>query len=152
MYNLLVILLRSSLKEIYPHNISFNKLFQWVFIGQSISQTHFIPRRGFKPPNLLRQQWTTNATLLFSKIGSLVRIKLFQWVFIGQSISWTFFFVRPTHACMYLHNLSALAGYDTRSIFMRSLTGLTYVFSFSLTSCFTKAKELSLPNYLPISG
>ena len=47
---------------------------------------------------------------------------------------------------------SALAGYDTRSIFKRSLTGLNSEFSFSCTSCLTKAEEHSLPNYLPIAG
>ena len=47
---------------------------------------------------------------------------------------------------------SSRAGYDTRSIFKRSLTGLNLEFSFSLTSCFTKAEEPSLPNYLPIAG
>ena len=49
-------------------------------------------------------------------------------------------------------NPSARAGYDTRSIFKRSLTGLNSEFSFSLTSCLTKAEELSLPYYLPIAG
>ena len=49
-------------------------------------------------------------------------------------------------------NPSALVGYDTRSIFKRSLTGLNLEFSFSLTSCLTKAEEHSLPNYLPIAG
>ena len=43
------------------------------------------------------------------------------------------------------------AGYDTRSIFKRSLTGLNSEFSFSLTSCLTKA-DPSLPYYLPIAG
>ena len=49
-------------------------------------------------------------------------------------------------------NPSARAGYDTRSIFKRSLTGLKSEFSFSYTSCLTKAEEPSLPNYLPIAG
>ena len=49
-------------------------------------------------------------------------------------------------------NPSARARYDTRSIFKRSLTGLNSEFSFSHTSCLTKAKELSLPYYLPIAG
>ena len=44
------------------------------------------------------------------------------------------------------------AGYDTRSIFKRSLTGLNSDFSFSWTSCLTKAEERSLPYYLPIAG
>ena len=33
----------------------------------------------------------------------------------------------------------------------RSLTGLNSEFSFSLTSCLTKAEEPSLPYYLPIA-
>ena len=49
-------------------------------------------------------------------------------------------------------NPSAQAGYDTRSIFKRSLTGLNSEFSFSQTSCLTKAEEPSLSYYLPIAG
>ena len=46
----------------------------------------------------------------------------------------------------------AQAGYDTRAIFKCSLTGMNSEFTFSLTSCLTKAEELSLPYYLPIAG
>ena len=49
-------------------------------------------------------------------------------------------------------NPSARVGYDTRSIFKRSLTGLNSEFSFSQTSCLTKAEEPSLSYYLPIAG
>ena len=49
-------------------------------------------------------------------------------------------------------NPSARVGYDTRSIFKRSLTGLHSEFSFSETSCLAKAEEPSLPYYLPIAG
>ena len=52
----------------------------------------------------------------------------------------------------YLPNPSAWAGYDTRSLFKLSLTGLNSEFSFSKTSCLTKAEETSLPYYLPIVG
>ena len=52
----------------------------------------------------------------------------------------------------YLPNPSARAGYDTRSVFKRSLTGLNSEFFFSYTSCLTKAEEPSLPYYLPIAG
>ena len=48
-------------------------------------------------------------------------------------------------------NPSTRAGYDIRSIFKRSLTGFNSEFSFSYTSCLTKAEELSLPYYLPIA-
>ena len=49
-------------------------------------------------------------------------------------------------------NPSARAGYDTRSIFKRSLTGLNSEFSFSKTSSLTKTEEPSLSYYLPIAG
>ena len=49
-------------------------------------------------------------------------------------------------------NPSAPAGYDTRSIFKRSLTGVSSEFSFSWTSCLTKAEEPSLSYYIPIAG
>ena len=51
-----------------------------------------------------------------------------------------------------INNLPTRAGYDTRSIFKRSLTGLSSEFSFSLTSCLTKTEEPSLPYYLPKVG
>ena len=49
-------------------------------------------------------------------------------------------------------NPSARTGYDTRSIFKWSLTSVNSEFSFSKTSCLTKAEEPSLPYYLPIAG
>ena len=49
-------------------------------------------------------------------------------------------------------NPSTQAGYDTRSIFKRSLTGWNSEFSFSYTSCPTKAEEFSLPYNLPVAG
>ena len=52
----------------------------------------------------------------------------------------------------YLPNPSVRARYDTRSIFKRSLAGLNSEFSFSETSCLTKAEEPSLSYYLPIDG
>ena len=52
----------------------------------------------------------------------------------------------------YLPNPSARTGYDTGSVFKQSLTGLNSEFSFSLTSCLTKAEEPSLSYYLPIAG
>ena len=52
----------------------------------------------------------------------------------------------------YLPNPSARAGYDTRSIFKRSLIGLNSKFSFSLTSCLTKAEVPSLSYNLRIAG
>ena len=49
-------------------------------------------------------------------------------------------------------NPSARAGYDTKSIFKRSLTGLNSEFSFSETSCLAEAEEPSLPCYVSIAG
>ena len=45
----------------------------------------------------------------------------------------------------YLPNPSARAGYDTRSIFKRSLTGLNSEFSFSETCCLAEAEETVCP-------
>ena len=53
--------------------------------------------------------------LLFSKY-----VKLFYILYISQTIY-----------LLYLPNPSARAGYDTKSIFKRSLTGLNSEFSFS---------------------
>ena len=47
---------------------------------------------------------------------------------------------------------STRVGYDTGSIFKRSLTGFNSEFSFSGTCCLTKAEEPSVPYYLPIAG
>ena len=52
----------------------------------------------------------------------------------------------------YLANPSARAGYDTRSVLKWSLKGFNSEFSFSLTSCLTKAEEPSLPYYLLTAG
>ena len=49
-------------------------------------------------------------------------------------------------------NPFARAGYNTRSIFKQSLTGLNPEFPFSKTSCRTKAEDSSVPDYLPIAG
>ena len=59
---------------------------------------------------------------------------------------------RPVLRYTLLTNPSARAGYDTRSIFKRSLTGLNSEFSFSYSSRLIKAEEPSLPYYLPIAG
>ena len=47
---------------------------------------------------------------------------------------------------------SARIGYDTRSIFKRSFTGLNSEFSFSWTSSLIKAEEPRLPYYFPMAG
>ena len=78
----------------------------------------------------------------------------------GKSLSWKFgetltAFSRKTMICgvvILFTNPSDRAGYDTRSIFKRSLTGLNSEFSFSYTCCLTKAEEPSLSYYLPIAG
>ena len=65
----------------------------------------------------------------------------------------------PPHLCVYMlilfTNPSARAGYDTRSIFKQSLTGLNSEFSFSFefrVFSLTKAEEPGLSYYLPIAG
>ena len=99
------------------------------------------------------QMWISNSIccIIFSKIYFLsislgdwpindwgmpcvdVKFKYSLYSFIGLSIIFT--------------NPSAWAGYDTRSIFKWSLTGLNSEFSFSETSRLTKAEEPSLPYY-----
>ena len=53
---------------------------------------------------------------------------------------------------IHITNHSVRAGYETRYIFKLSLTGLNTEFSFSLSSCLTRAEEPSLPYYLRITG
>ena len=67
-----------------------------------------------------------------------------------RSYASSVYFIVPL--CIISTNPSARAGYDTRSIFKWSLTGLNSEFSFSKTSCLMKVEELCLPYYLPISG
>ena len=81
------------------------------------------------------------------------------YLFNGTSFSYGLFNIEIWFICKCLiviiilfTNPSARAGYDTRSIFKRSLTGLSSEFSFSETSCLIKAGEISLPYYLPIAG
>ena len=56
------------------------------------------------------------------------------------------------NACSIYENYIYLPNPSARSIFKRSLTGLNSEFSFSYTSCLTKAEELSPSYYLPIAG
>ena len=66
--------------------------------------------------------------------------------------NWIFLHLRFLLNHIIFTNPSARAGYDTRSIFKRSLTGLNSEFSFSETSCLTKAEDPCLSYYLPIAG
>ena len=82
-------------------------------------------------------------------------LKYFYWKRINVNIQfWTILQLNANFQnCLIIFtNPSARAGYDTRSIFKQSLTGLNSEFSFSLTNCLTKAEEPSLPYYLPIAG
>ena len=67
-------------------------------------------------------------------------------------ITFLFLRLRVSKIWSYLPNPSAREVYDTRSIIKRSLTDMNSEFSFSLTSCLTKAEEPSLSYYLPIAG
>ena len=84
---------------------------------------------------------------LMSKPNATFVLFFFQMSLTNQMLYWF-----GQVLISYLPNPSARAGYDTRSIFKRSLTGLSSEFSFSLTSCLTKAEEPSLSYYLPITG
>ena len=82
----------------------------------------------------------------------------YPWADIILSISsdtqhlWTWWHFGEHTGLIIFTNPSARAGYDTRSIFKWTLTGLNSEFSFSLTSCRTKVEKPSLPYYLPIAG
>ena len=88
--------------------------------------------------------------LVFFRTDGKVPIPKFK-IHAKQKQTWIFF--RPwcvctcVCVCVYIFtNPSTWVGYDTRSIFKRSLTGFNSEFSFS------KAEEPSLPYYLPIAG
>ena len=76
---------------------------------------------------------------------SLTEVKIQREISLGDVLSPLLFVILFT-------NPFARAGYDTTSIFKRSLTGLNSEFSFSLTSCLTMAEEPTLSYYLPIAG
>ena len=86
--------------------------------------------------------WALLACLFFCLLSFLMTQLLALWY---NSIT-------ILHSISIFTNPSAQAGYDTRSIFKWSLTGLNSEFSFSWTSCLIKAEELSLSYYLPIAG
>ena len=93
---------------------------------------------------------TSQTILIFLKHPGHHKRYRFYWntLFISNDINFT---ETPcTSQTILFTNPSARAGYDTRSIFKRSLTGLNSEFSF-YTSCLTKAEELSLSYYLPIA-
>ena len=62
-----------------------------------------------------------------------------DWIYI-----YIYIYIYQPHIYIYIFTNP---GYDTRSIFERSLTGLNSEFSFSLTSCLTKAEEPGLRYY-----
>ena len=104
--------------------------------------------------------WKSLFFLRNPKSLTCIRSKYFfqVWVIWFNSIS-TLNKLSTTKSCLYMickrilfTNSSTRAGYDTRSIFKRSLTGLNSEFSFYYTSCLTKAEEPSLSYYLPITG
>ena len=73
------------------------------------------------------------------------------FIFLLRHLWWKAITLAPLKR-YYLPNPFARAGYDTRSVFKRSLTGLNSEISFSKTRSLTKAEEPSLPYYIPIAG
>ena len=100
------------------------------------------PQTGCNTRSIFKQSASDlNSDFPFSQTGCLTKAKesnLPNYLPIARKVLFT--------------NPSAQAGYDTRSIFKRSLTGLNSEFSFSQTSCLTKAEEPSPSYYLPIAG
>ena len=95
----------------------------------------------FKSLNYMNHYYfISNSILIFN-------FKILNFSFLSCCTKWSF----PKKLQLYsiFTNPSTQAGYDTRSILKQSITGLSSEFSFSLTSCLTKAEELSLPNYFP---
>ena len=76
----------------------------------------------------------------------------YNFLILCQHFSVHVLYTKRDFCLSYLPNPSTRAGYDTRSIFKRSLTGFNSEFSISQTSCFTKAEESNLSYYLPIAG
>ena len=71
--------------------------------------------------------------------------------FSDSVVSWVLLTAIPG-ICPYLPTPPLGQDVTQGSIFKRSLTGLNSEFSFSYTSCLTKAEEPSLPYLLPIAG
>ena len=70
-----------------------------------------------------------------------------------QVMDWVRWEHKFIHTYVYVFtNPSSWEGCDTGSIFQGSLTCLNSEISFSKTGCLTKAKEPSLPYYLPLAG
>ena len=130
-----------------------------------------IKRRNQTKPNQTKSDLSTSIlTLCYTLPVSEVLVKFILLLFLNDVISlndsiiqieiiinrkYTFFFSKRIYYVLKITiftNPSARAGYDTSSIFKRSLTDLNSEFSFSKTSCLTKAEEPSLSNYLPIAG
>ena len=104
--------------------------------------------------------WNRQMPLLLvrvNRVAMLVGFKCFCWCVAYLTFDKLRKFVdfKKGYICVvrsYLPNPSARGGYDTRSIFKWSLTGLNSEFSFSYNSCLIKAEEPSLSYYLPIAG
>ena len=87
------------------------------------------------------------------KFGWLLYLSFLDYLMF-KSLFFFFFFLQAIlrFSVTILSNPSARAGYDTKSISKRSLTGLNSEISFSKTSRHSKAEEISLSYYLPITG
>ena len=68
----------------------------------------------------------------------------------GKRDEFMFFSRLNNSVCIHL-TPQLQTGYNTRSIFKPSTTGLNSEFSFSQTGCLTKTKEISLLYYLAIA-
>ena len=79
-------------------------------------------------------------------------VSLRIWTRVAVSVSYDDNHYTTGISWSYLPNPSARVGYDTWSVFKRSLTSLNTEFFFSKTSCVPKAEEPSLSFYWPIAG
>ena len=89
--------------------------------------------------------WATlvrlDSILMCQNLSNQELVKLLKWPTCNL---WTIKCICPTFL--------PWTGWDIRSIFKQSKAGLDLEFFFSKISCLTKAKESSLPYYLPMDG
>ena len=103
-------------------------------------------------PQIILKKHSSDFKLFFFFPSRLVHLPMLENIVYPTIL----FIVRGwmlSHSHLFLFtNPSARVGYDTRSIFKRSLAGLNSEFSFSWTSCLIKAEEPSVSYHLPLAG
>ena len=122
-----------------------------VSLGRWISGSCYKPQRQIWWLALWDYQAKSASHNVFCHLHYLGRNIMGFWIFdppfrrefvVGLHLK-----ITDNFMCLIFTNHSARVGYDPRSIFKRSLTGLNSEFSFSLTSCLTKAALLFIHSW-----